>query len=86
MAALGAPALDECPARAITHAATEPVFPLTSAIIWLIGTLHGEVIPSRGSRGASVHPTERAYSRDLVAKPTQPLASAKTTTCPRNTQ
>ena len=54
MAAFGAAAPDERPARAVAHAATETVLALTAAIAWLIGTLHSEVVPSWGSRGISV--------------------------------
>ncbi len=54
VAALGAATFDECPAGAIAHASTEAVFPLAAAIVRLIRTLHSEVVPSWGSRGASV--------------------------------
>jgi hypothetical protein len=52
--ALGAATLDERPARTIAHAATKSVLAFAAAIVWLIRTLHNEVVPSWGGSGASV--------------------------------
>jgi len=54
VAAFGAATLDKRPARTVAHAATKAVFALAAAIVWLIRTLHSEVVPSWGGSGASV--------------------------------
>ena len=54
MTAFGTATLDERPARTVAHAATEAVLAFAAAIVWLIRTLHSEVVPSWGSRGISV--------------------------------
>lgn len=43
VAALGAAALQQGAALSGSHAATEAVFALPAAIVWLIGTFHDEV-------------------------------------------
>ena len=54
MAAFGTATLDQRPARTVTHAATEAVLAFAAAVVWLIRTLHSEVVPSWGSRDAPV--------------------------------
>ena len=63
--ALGTTAPDERPSRTCAHARTETVLALAAAVVWLIGTLHYEVIPGWGESRYIRTATERGYSRDV---------------------
>ena len=54
MAAFGAATFDQRPARTVAHAAAKAVLAFSAAIVWLIRTLHSEVVPGWGSRDASM--------------------------------
>ena len=85
VAALGTAALDECPSRACSHARAEAVLALAATVVWLIRTLHSEVVPGWGESRYFRAATERGYSREVPIETTHRQQDAKTTQGSRNT-
>jgi len=83
--ALGTAALDECPSRACSHARAEAVLALAATVVWLIRTLHSEVVPGWGESRCFRAATERGYSREVSIETTHRQQDAKTTQGSRNT-